>query len=170
MKIERDQIVKLSPPWYTYHRKVLAMFGRDPEVTVKELGTDDEINYSYFILVSNKEKAQAIKALLINPVELGDITVTAYIFGPDENSEVGAADLDDAELVENALKGNPIFDSIKDRQLAFFHFCYCIFKKEVIQFWNDDLGDYYGNMNCLAEDLARELFKGVLVQFCTAIE
>ena len=35
--MEKSMITKLSPPWYEYHRKVQAMFGRDPEVHIKDL-------------------------------------------------------------------------------------------------------------------------------------
>lgn len=34
---------------------------------------------------------------------------------------------------------------------------YCVFKKEVIQFWNDDISDYLGNYTTLAKDIAREI-------------
>jgi len=172
MKFEKDQIAKLSPPWHTYHRKVLALFGRDPQVTIRDLSDDVSGNYGYFILVSDMEKAQAIKAILSNPVDLGATTVTAYIFGPDEDTEVKAAELDDAELIKNAFKDNPIIDSFLDTGNIFFSFTYCIFKKEVIQFYNDNLSDYCGNMSCLAEDLAREILQlnSGNVQFCTAVE
>jgi hypothetical protein len=45
---------------------------------------------------------------------------------------------------------------------------YVVFKNEVVQYFNDDLGDIYGQCSCLYEDLARAIFtdaKGVY--FCT---
>ena len=47
---------------------------------------------------------------------------------------------------------------------------YCIFKKEVIQFWNDNLSDYRGNYNGLASDIAKEILKANIVQFCISAE
>ena len=43
-------------------------------------------------------------------------------------------------------------------------------KKEVIQFWNDDLYDYYGNYSRLASDIARELFNPSEIQYCISAE
>ena len=57
MIIEKSMITKLSPPWYEYHRKVQAMFGRDPEVHIKDLDDLGDGKFSYMILVYNKEKA-----------------------------------------------------------------------------------------------------------------
>lgn len=34
---------------------------------------------------------------------------------------------------------------------------YCVFKKEIIQFWNDDLSDINGVCSMITSELAREI-------------
>ncbi len=162
-------IAKLSPPWYTYHKKVQAMFGRDPEVEVKDLGEIEDGKYSYMILVSEKKKAGAIKAILPQNVEMGNIEIHLTILGPDED-DIAPLDKSDAEIYNAAFSGNPIFVKTAVRSFDPLTVSYCIFKKEVIQFQNDDLTDYYGNYNGLASDIARELFNPSEIQFCISAE
>jgi len=167
--MEKSAIAKLSPPWYTYHRKVQAMFGRDPEVHVKDLGKTEEGKYSYMILVSEKEKAQAIKAILPQSVKMSEIEIDLAILGPDED-DIEPLNKSDIEIYNAAFSGNPIFVKTAVRSYGPFTSSYCIFKKEVIQFPNDDLSDYYGNYSGLASDIARELFNPSEIQYCISAE
>lgn len=167
----KEQFVKLSPPWYTYHRKIQALFGRDPEIHIRELAEVSPGKYTYMILVDNESKAEAIKAILINPQILGNIEVKATILGPSEDS-VKQNDNIDIVTYETAFRGNPVFSKVVSCSYGrVFEKSFCIFKKQVIQFWNDDLSDYYGNYNGLAEDIAREIFEqNHNIQFCTDCE
>ncbi len=167
--MEKSAITKLSPPWYAYHRKVQAMFGRDPEVHVKDLAEIGECRYSYMILISDKEKAKAIKAILPQNVKMGNIEIDLAILGPDED-DIDPLDKSDSEIYETAFSENPIFEKTAVRSFGPFETSYCIFKKEVIQFWNDDLYDYYGNYSRLASDIARELFNPSEIQYCISAE
>jgi hypothetical protein len=167
--MEKATLTRLSPPWYTYHRKVQALFGGDPQVMVKDLA-EVQGGYEYMILVNNTEKASAIKTLLKNPVSIGSVNVHAAILGPDEN-DIKETDVIDLELCEKAFSGNPIFKETVIRSYAMYEFGYCVFKKQVVQFWNDDLSDYYGNYSGLAADIAKEILnpcEGVM--YCTAAE
>lgn len=169
MIIEKSMITKLSPPWYEYHRKVQAMFGRDPEVHIKDLADLGDGKFSYMILVYNKEKAEAIKAILPQKVEMGNVTIETAILGPEEN-EVKPSEKSVTENYEAAFAGNPIFEQAITREILSFEMNYCIFKKEVIQFWNDNLSDYCGNYNGLASDIAKEIFIPTDIQFCISAE
>ena len=45
---------------------------------------------------------------------------------------------------------------------------YCVFKKEVAQYWGDNLGDPHGNVSTLYQEIAKDIFGesgGVI--FCT---
>lgn len=167
--MEKSIITKLSPPWYVYHRKVQAMFGKDPEVHIKDMSDIGNGNYSYMILVSNKEKAKAIKTILPQNFKIGNVTITVTILGPDEN-DIESSNKSDVEIYETAFSGNPIFEKTIVRTIGSFEMCYCIFKKEVIQFWNDDLSDYYGNYNGLASEIAKEIFNQSDIQYCISAE
>ena len=161
----------LSPPWYSYQRKVQALFGKDPEVRVRELYEVDQCNFTLFIIVRSEKKAQAIRALLPRCVEISGITVTSRIFIPVDDCEVRAeAKTSDAQLLKDAFTGNPIFDRIEVAGRPVLSWSYCIFKKEVLQFWDDDLSNFYGLHTTLAETIAREILKEVDVQLCTGIE
>ena len=161
----------LSPPWWSYQRKVKALFGSDPEVRVRDLFQVDEGNYTLFIIIRSEKKAQAIRALLPRCVEFGGTTVTSRIFIPVDECEVRVGmQGNDIQLVEEAFTGNPIFDRVEAIGMGLFNFAYCIFKKEVIQFWDDDISNFYGLHTTLAETIALEILKDVDLQFCTGIE
>lgn len=166
--MDKSMITKLSPPWYVYHNKVKAMFGRDPQVSVRELAKMDDGSYSYLVLVSELKKAAAIKYLLPAEVDFGNVRVNATILGPNENSiavSENAVRKKPTELLADAFTGNPIY--VKFYEVSFYGLekCYCIFAKEVIQFYSDDLTDYLGNCNTLAEDIAREIFNPEVARF-----
>lgn len=165
--MEKAGIFALSPPWILYHKKVQALFKDDPQVNVRDLGSTGDGNYVFLILVSDKKKADAIKAILRDKIEMGNITVTITILGPDEDGIAGSADKDDVSTYNAAFSGNPIFSRTVSMAVYGSAVKYCIFKCDVIQFWCDDISDYYGNCNCLAEDIAREVLKETSVWFCT---
>lgn len=50
--MEKSVIMKLQSPWYTYHKKVQALFKDDDKVNVRELAALGDGNYS-FILNTN---------------------------------------------------------------------------------------------------------------------
>lgn len=166
MKLEKALSMKLSPPWISYHRMVLALFGGDPEVQVRDLFTDDDTNYRYLVLCSTAKKASAIKALL-KVGKFNDITITAVVYGPDENSEAAPAEKLEPQLVEDAFVGNPLFVEMVNRGGP-FAMSFCVFAREVVQYWNDNLGDLWGFTSTIAENIAREVLNDVeRVAFCT---
>ena len=119
------------------------------------------------MVINDEKKASAIKAILKNPVELGNTTVKAFIYDPNEN-EVHDLNGLDIDVYQTAFSGNPIFEKTVLDQKGFYKIGYCVFKKEVIQFWNDDLSDYLGNYSGLASDIARLILNSDGVQFCIA--
>lgn len=170
MSIEKA-MVTLSPPWYSYQRKVLALFGSDPEVRVRDLHEVDRCNYELFIIVRNEAKARAIRSLLPRTVKISGVTVTTYIFIPVDECDVESSKhACEIQLLKDAFTGNPIFDRVEALDFGGLKLSYCIFKKEVLQFWNDDLSNFYGLHSTLAEIIAREILNEVNVQFCTGIK
>ena len=164
--------LRLSPPWYSYQRQVFALFGADPQVKMRDLIQVDEANYVLGMLVCSNVKARAIRALLPRTVEISNVTVTTRVFFPIEQCEVEpSTQVCDAQLLEDAFTGNPIFHRIDAHSLEGGpQIGYCIFKKQVLQFWDDDLSNYYGVHTTLAEAIARDVLKETTVQFCTGIE
>ncbi len=153
--------MQLSPPWYTIQRLVKAMFEGDKEVEVKDLISSNNATYKLVIIVSNNEKAQAIKAIMPAKIPMGNITVECFVCGA-EQQDVPAMDKPEADIFRIAFTGNSIFDRIETKDFSMGGNPnikpYCIFKKVVIQFWNDDLSDFYGNYNGLPTEIADQLF------------
>ena len=54
--------LKLEAPWYTYQKKVKALFERDPEIKVRDivLPEDGRADYLFDIEVCNHEKFLAL--------------------------------------------------------------------------------------------------------------
>ena len=161
-----SNIVGLQSPWVTIYNKVVALFGRDEELTIGNLEAD-EANSGYFFTIAsaNSVKLNSLERILKNEFVLGNITLRIKFIYENVQDGITANDL------RNAFAGNNILKDIKtvDTPLA-NGISYVLFGREVLQFFNDDITDYFGNYNGLAEDIARELFNEVPnVNYCTDI-
>lgn len=167
---KRMKQMKLEAPWYTYQKKVKALFERDPEIEVTpvyepESGSAD---YSFDVVVRNHEKFMALDRVLAKKKTFGDITLDITLFD-EENYSDGKEDY--ADLYTAIFQGNGILKDVKKtKDIAGTLIGFVRFQPEVIQFPNDDTSDYNGNWNGLAEDIAREVFEEGYrgISFCTA--
>lgn len=164
--------LSIEAPWYTYQKKLDALLSGDPEIIVSEIddypddnGTDLQVN----VLVYNKEKAIALDRMLKKSVDFGDIVLHIAVVDATANESPEAGTI---ALFKTIFKGNP---RVSDFKVA-TDFCgidhgYVCFVPEVLQFHDDDLTDYYGNWNGLAEDIASTVFEvpDWSVHFCTDI-
>lgn len=156
----------IQAPWVTYHNYVKAMFGRDEEINIHDIEKAAD-GYKFIISSTNSDKLSAISSIFRSTIfEFGNVKL--HIDFRVENDE----EYDVEDLYNTAFEGNPVFDevivgSVPSGEAVY----YVMFAKEVIQFFNDDLSDPYGNYNGLAEDIARDLFKtAVNVNFATSKE
>ena len=149
--------IKMASPWVTYYHKLKCLFGDDPDVTMEY----DEDNNVVKMLINSIDKANALTELLQPEVTFGNVTLKIQVIPA--NVEKGFAD-----LVDDAFRGNPHFKEFVRIQLQTNPICYAIFKKEVAQFYNDNLGDAHGNITTLYEELAKEIIgQEDGVYFCT---
>ena len=161
-------LIGLSTPWSTWHKKIKALFEFDPEINVGDLShvKNGDLDYMFDIEVKNHEKYVALDRVLPTVKEFGNVTVGINMYDEENNIyDVGA------ELYRKIFKGNPIVKDIKDAVDATdTHHVFVRFVPEVIQFFNDDLGDYNGNWSGLAAEIAKEVFENDYrgVFFCTA--
>lgn len=149
--------LELQSPWILYMRKLAKMFERDPEINV----ICDEESNTIRLLVNNALKAEALTALLPEEKEFGNVVCKITVI-PSNKSSVG-------DLFQRAFTGNAAVTKI-ERVDDFFEDdgVYVIFDPVVVQFFADDIGDFYGNESTLYEDLAREIFEQTpQVHFCT---
>ena len=160
--------VALEAPWYTYQKKVKALFERDKDIIVGDIYQPDGEDgaYALDIEVRNHEKFVALDRVLPDVIEFGNVRLNIVLFD-EENSDINP----DVVLYETIFKDNPIVKKIIDVvDPAGVHHGYVCVEPEVIQFFDDDLTDYKGNWSGLAQDIAREVFdndfRGVF--FCTA--
>lgn len=161
--------LRLEAPWYSFQKKVEALFKDDPDILVGELiETDDEFGFDYVmnIEVLNHKKFEALDRVVAPYKIFGDIIVKIVLFD-EENHGVNPG----LQLYETIFEGNSILEDVRNitDQAGVTH-GYVRFKPEVIQFFDDNIGDYDGNWSGLAESIARELFENDTtgMHFCTA--
>ncbi len=140
--------VKLSPPWITYVRKLYALFHEDPDV--KFVYDNDKIELK--IYVADQDKAEAFEKLIGSSVDFGNVTLNIMVIPPNGFKS-------QQELFEILFKGNPILvDSQTIEGITSNPMKFMIFKKKIIQFYDDNLGDLNGIRSSLYETIARDIF------------
>ena len=153
--------VKLSAPWVLYVDALRAMFEEDPEVTIDY---DDETNVVR-MRVDNQVKADALSQLIPAEKDFGNVKLKINVVPA--NMKAKKSDLFMAAFAgNNAVNGYVPIEGVFSNPLM-----YVMFKKEVVQYWIDNMGDPRGLRSTLYEDIAREVFgehEGVL--FCTDSE
>lgn len=152
--------ISLSPPWITFVKELEQMFLYDAEVHV--VYDDDE--HVVKLYVDSTLKASALKRLLPEVKVFGDITLIIQIV-----SANGTATVTKHNLYPAAFAGNGALAYTKTVTGIFTNdLTYVVFRKQVVQYYNDDLGDVNGQKSTLYEDIARDLFlERDGVYFCT---
>lgn len=160
-------VLKLSAPWYNFYREVNELFKHDEQVHVVY---DDE-HFELNIYVEDVDKARALEYLLGESRTFGEIVVYIKII-PANNATKNFKlrnNVDLPTLYRSAFKGNTIVEFIEDVSTLYSNdMCFVVFKKEVVQYFTDDLGDYYGQKSTLWQDIAKNVFeKQDGIFFCT---
>ncbi len=156
------KLKKLSP-WMVFYREIDAMFKRDPEVQV----VYDEDAQVIKLFVDNTSKADALAQILPDEKEFGNVTVQIVVI-PSNNLLQSSQD----DLFRRALYYNDAVTSIETTKdiPGFPCLTYVIFAKEVVQYFTDNLGDYYGITSTLYQDIAKDIFVNTEgVYFCTDV-
>lgn len=146
------EVLKLSPPWMIYMRKINALFGEDPDVLVQYDEEENAIN----LRVKGQEKADAISQILPTEKTFGNVTVKINIIPA--NKPVSKV-----EVFQRAFEGNPVFSyalSI-DTGMTSNTFNYVVYKHLIAQFYTDTMNNPNGITSMLYEDIAREVFEDV---------
>lgn len=157
----------LSAPWVIFCREIEELFKHDEDVHVVYDEAEDHVK----LYVDDGYKAAAIIQLLPKEKVFGSVKLRISVVPSNPGIEEGY-DFTDA-LNED------IFDAIFIRNDAFSfaktisgifpsNLTYVVFKKRVVQYFNDDLGDAFGQCSTLYQEIAKDVF-GELdgVFFCT---
>lgn len=142
---------QLSPPWYTLRNQIAATIGNDPAVKVSELDRSQQ-PYLVKITVPGFAQAQATASIMKLLRDGGSWALKVEILdqgGQPVSPVIPQSAEQLAGFVRTAFANNPWFVDVHTRpltmggRLAVFP----IFSKAVIQFPNDDIGDWYFNFN-----------------------
>lgn len=152
---------KLSAPWVTFYRELEALFKEDEQIKV--VLDEDAESPVIKIYVDNNEKQAALSQILPTEKVFGSVTVRVNII-PANGSWQHIIN-----LFYKAFEGNPALSFIETVDGVFSNpIHYVVFKNKVVQYFNDNLGDIYGNCSTLYQDIAKDVFGDVDgVCFCT---
>lgn len=131
--------------------KIKAMFEGDPYIEMEYIDATEKDEAILKFKVSNSKKAAAIKKILPSRYGEGFTSLPLNIVVEDVTNI-------NAETIVDAFKGNPHFkDYIEITDpLTGETYHICIFKKEVLQFKNDNAGSLHGYEFALMEQLAKD--------------
>ncbi len=161
---------RLSPPQYILYNKIVSSIGADPTVHIKNIYQKSGVYY-IDIYTEDAKKATGLMGVLIDRYDFGGIKVQICVFAPNGERTATNQSADNIEpisatraLIENALIGNPYFVTIKEvPQSPFFPPTLgqlaIVFAKQVIQYPSDNISDYYGNSNEVAQNVFQEIMK-----------
>ena len=155
--------LKVLSPWMVFYKEVDAMFKNDHDIQV----IYDEDNQIIKLFVDNASKADALSQILPHEKEFGNVTV--YIEVVPANSLLQSSC---DNLISRAFTGNSAVSSIESTRdiPGFPSITYVIFKKEVVQYFTDNLGDYHGLTSTLYQEIAKDIFVNTAgVYFCTDV-
>ena len=153
--------LKMISPWVKYYREVDAMFKNDPEVHV----VYDEDEMKLKIYVDNQAKGEAIGVLFPTEKTFGDVTLQIAVIPYNKSDrKVLNYSEDDPKYYSRlfcvAFAGNQAFCDVVPIEGVFgFYAAYVIFAKEVVQYYSDDIGDFFGITSTLYQNIALDIFK-----------
>lgn len=161
-------LIHMSSPWVVFYREVEEMFKYDKEVHV----VFDEEKVELRLYVDNPAKAEALEYLLPEVTEFGNVQMYIYVYPSNSKPNKFRANTgphDMTMLYETALEGNGVFSFCKKISGIYSNdLNYIVFANKVVQYYNDDLGDIYGQCSTLYQDIAKHIFKDFEgVYFCT---
>ena len=153
--------LNLSSPWVTYVNEVKALFAPDPQITVVYYEEDLTVK----LFVEDAKKADALQHLLPTAKEFGNVVLKVEVVPANScNADPVAA------LFCEAFAGNPVLEEVRSVSSVLGSFNYAVFKKEVVQFYNDQLDDIYGNKSTLYQEIAKDVIgqkEGIF--YCTDV-
>lgn len=150
--------VKLSPPWTTIEKFLAQMFEGDDDITIYPMIRKEDGSREIVIESNYADKICALSELLNNEYDFGNVKLKITYRVTNKYCFTKNTDL--YGTVIDALASTPRVEDIKKiRNFVEDEFIVIEFAKEVIQFFNDDLQDYYGNWNGTLVDVAKKIFK-----------
>lgn len=152
--------LKISSPWVTYYNELRELFKGDDGVRI----VYDEENSNINIYVAEQAKATALEHFLPTVKEFGNVTLAINVIPPNETKLFKTTT---TPTIRDVFKGNPHVDDIIEID-GMFSATYVVFHKEVVQYFDDNLGDINGNISTLYQNIANDVFgEHAGIFFCT---
>lgn len=152
----------LSPPWWTYFHLIKNTIGADKNLEIPLMYEDGDI-YRIDVFSSKLDRAKALAGIISRDKVIGNITVRVRVFLKGETTPIDPPDLPEGadplaftqEMIETALGKNPLF--VTTHTPPWLVNLFVEFKNDIVQFWNDDISDYYCNAKFIADDAFMEV-------------
>jgi len=165
------QGVALSPPWWTFYNSFMGTIGRDQTLHIPLMTEIGPGAYQIDVYVEGQDAhdvGPALAGLVWGDHDFGGVTVSVRVWTPDglPVDPVTAGDADDPvefllDMVETGLRHNPLFvEAIYGGHvgpLQDFPDVIAIFVPEVVEYWNDDLSDWFRSRHLVAQDAFAEV-------------
>lgn len=169
----------LSPPWNMVGAELSQTIGLSPCVQVGEVQGNGR-RYTINVQGCTDDVAQSLAVILVTAYKFGNVHLQVRVLDPAGQLVLPKIPIsgDVISAVENcfetALAQNPLFVVVHTDSVLLS--LYVEMRKEVVQFWTDNLGDYNGNSNKVAADAFRDICQSsysknsVLVGWSTSVE
>ena len=154
-------MTRLSPPWNTYFNFIKESIGSDPWVRVSDMTEVSKTQYIIAIQTRRKEKARALATILALRQSFGRVIVDIEVLHNGSGVSPYEPPLTASDLIKvfnQALGTNTYFKNAETGGFVDIS-VFPIFKKEVIQFFNDDISDFYNNFNGVASKVFAEVLR-----------
>ena len=146
-----------ASPWIEFYREMQILFDRDPDIEVVWHDSEKEIK----IYVDGGVKAEALEKHLPVEKDFGGEKIRITVV-PSNNTALKSCK--PQGLVDVFNNNGAVCYIEKSGPLNAY---YIVFKKEVVQYDDDNLGDIHRLRSVLMEDIARRIFEDAGVFFCT---
>lgn len=155
--------VLLSPPWWTLQAKMLHTVGAASNVRVDRL-VENPTGYTLPVVTADPATGTALATLLTQIFPMGNVVVTVAVQNTDgrpwEARVISTVDAL-AGAVKDAFHANPLFTDVLvgSNFPGAYTQVVAVFVPAVVQFYNDDLSDYYRNFNGVAAKVFDEILR-----------
>jgi hypothetical protein len=138
----------LSTPYISHYNMVAAFFKGDEEVVVGYTKIKQHKGYEFFIKSDNKDKIAALNKILVKDEIMENLIQVRPRRIKLSDSKITLKDF------EVALSGNKYYKNIHTVVKGSSpEISYIMMSAEPVQFYNDQLDDYYGNKTMVVRDI-----------------
>ena len=173
--MNKERLIKLSPPWHTFFNFVKHSVGNDRCVEVCDMKEISEREFLIQVDVKDRSRAIAMATILAPCKNFGNIDVRVEVSHCGRIVRPNDRCLNVRSLVrmfEEAFCTNNYFENVEAVKMFEADIIFPVFEKSVIQFFNDDISDLYSNFNGVAADVFAEVLNleinGIFINPSTA--